>query len=42
MRLIYSFGKFGLYLLPSFDIGFREFPLDKFGLTQEYENIWVE
>ena len=27
---------------PSFDIGFREFPLDQFGLTQEYESKWVE
>ncbi|MCP4311527.1 MAG: hypothetical protein GY790_09725 [Bacteroidetes bacterium] len=27
---------------PSFDLGFREFPLDQFGLTQEYENIWIE
>ncbi len=27
---------------PSFDVGFREFPLDQFGLTQEFENIWME
>ena len=27
---------------PSFDIGFREFPLDRFGQTQEFENIWIE
>lgn len=27
---------------PAFDVGFREFPLDQFGLTQEFENIWME
>jgi len=27
---------------PAFDVGFRELPLDQFGLTQEFENIWME
>ncbi|MBA7577085.1 hypothetical protein ES708_18931 [subsurface metagenome] len=27
---------------PAFDVGFREFALDQFGLTQEFENIWIK
>ena len=27
---------------PAFDIGFKEFALDRFGLTQHFKNIWVK
>ena len=27
---------------PAFEIGFREFPLDQFGLTLQFNNIWMD
>ena len=27
---------------PAFELGFKEFPLDQFGLTMDFSNLWID